>query len=131
MISPTGKPVRLQDAHGKGCYGAPRGNRIHRGADFICDPGQEVVCPLYEARVERVSKPYAADLRWSGLKLRNAHLELFLWYLEPLAGIVGQWIHQGDVIGHAQDISIKYEGITPHVHLEIESINPVLFISYI
>jgi hypothetical protein len=132
MISPTGKPVRLEDVHGRGCYGARRGDdRIHRGADFVCIPGQEVVFPVYEAKVARISKPYNDDLRWSGLKLRAPHLELFLWYLEPLAGIVGQWVHQGDVLGHAQDIGLKYPGITPHIHLEIESINPVLFVNYV
>lgn len=132
MISPTGQPVRIQDNHGRGHYGARRGNRIHRGADFICQPGQSVVSPLADrAHVVRVAKPYADDLRWSGLLLRAPHLEVKLFYLTPLPGIVGQWVRQGEQIGIAQDISIKYEGMTPHIHMEIPSINPVLFINYI
>jgi hypothetical protein len=133
MISPTGQPVRIQDNHGRGNYGASRdgGSRIHRGADFICTPGQEVVCPLPEAKVVRIAKPYANDMRWNGLLLRAPHLEVKLFYMSPKPDIVGQWVHLGDVIGYAQDISVKYEGMTPHVHLEICSINPVLFINYI
>jgi murein DD-endopeptidase MepM/ murein hydrolase activator NlpD len=134
MISPTGQPVRIQDNHGRGNYGARRdgGSRIHRGADFIATPGQAVVSPLADrAKVVRVAKPYADDLRWSGVMLRAAHLEIKMFYLTPMPDIVGNWVRQGDVVGYAQDISAKYDGMTPHIHLEICSINPVLFINYI
>jgi len=38
-------------------------------------------------------------------------------------------ITKGQVIGKAQDIGLRYPGIIAHVHLQIDSINPELFIN--
>jgi len=128
MISPTGKGMRTTDRHGAGHHGAPRGNRLHNGLDFKCSVGQDVVCPIDFGKVVRISKPYRDDLTWSGLVIENDTIKIQMWYLKPLPGIIGNEVRQGQLIGHAQDISEKYEGMTPHIHLRIMSIDPALFL---
>ncbi len=50
ITSPTGLGIR-NDPAGSGHYGAPRGRRKHNGLDFLCVPGQTVVCPIAAAKV--------------------------------------------------------------------------------
>ncbi|MFZ7126998.1 MAG: hypothetical protein ACOWWM_12675 [Desulfobacterales bacterium] len=127
MISPTGQRVRQKDKWGSGAYGARRdgGSRMHRGTDYICHPGQPVVCPIDQALVVREARPYAGG-SYSGVLLRAKRIEIKLFYLEPLLDLYGRTVRMGDVIGHAQDISRKYPGIIPHVHLQIESMDCAL-----
>lgn len=126
MISPTGKGIRGFDEWGSGRYGAPRGGHMHNGADFICDPGQDIISPIDNALVVRESKPYPKE-DWSGIILKNDHFTIQIFYLKPL-NIFGSFVSQGDKIGTAQDIGLKYHGIIPHVHLRILDIDPELFL---
>lgn len=128
MISPTGKGIRGFDGHGTGRYGAPRDGRMHRGVDFICDSGQDIVCPIDNAKVIRESKPYKEDLSWSGIVLKNEVVVVQMFYFEPVKGIFGKAVKQGDLLGYAQDISLKYPGMIPHIHLRIVDIDPALFL---
>jgi hypothetical protein len=66
---------------------------------------------------------------FSGVLIRASYCELKMFYFEPLRGVLFKKVEEGQVIGAAQDISVKYEGITPHIHLEITSINPEVFIN--
>ena len=131
MISPTGQGIRHHDEHGFGLYGKPRlNNKIHKGADFICIPGQEIVAPA-KGNVIRVKMPYGDPVKgvwFSGILVRSSDYEYTLFYFEPLKEILKTRIDEGQVIGHAQDISLKYPGIIPHVHMQFDSINPELFI---
>ncbi len=127
MISPTGKGIRGFDGHGRGAYGAPRGGRMHRGVDFICDPGQTVVCPIDAARVIRESRPYKEG-DYSGILIKNEVVTIQMFYLLPTEGIYGRQVQQGSVLGVAQDISCKYDGMIPHIHLRILDIDPELFL---
>jgi len=135
IISPTGKGLRRQDSHGSGVYGASRlGNdkwgerKYHRGNDFLCEPGQDIVCPIFGARILRVANPYADDQNYSGLFIRNAHMAIYLFYIQPDMSLIGEHVHLFDVIGTAQDISKKYSpGMQPHVHLQITDIDASLF----
>jgi len=130
MISPTGHGIRGHDEHGFGLYGKPRGkNKIHKGADFIAIPGQEVVAPA-KGDVIRVKMPYGKPVKgvwFSGLLIRASDFEYTLFYFEPLKEVIKMRVEEGQLIGHAQDISIKYPGIIPHVHMHFDSINPELF----
>lgn len=127
MISPTGKGTRGSDKYGSGNYGAGRGNRIHRGADYICVSGQDVVSPIF-GTVVRIARPYK-KIGYSGLLIRNSGIEIKLFYLKPSVKIVGTNVNAGDKIGIAQDISKKYPGMIPHIHLQIDSIDPELLIN--
>ena len=133
MISPTGNGIRYSDKWGLGTYGAPRdnGTRIHKGVDFIVSPvGQNIVAPC-NGDVIRVKYPYANPVKgtmFSGILVRSPDFEWTMFYFEPLKEIMKTRIEEGQLIGHAQEISKKYPGIIDHVHLQINSINPELFI---
>lgn len=130
MISPTGREARTSDRWGFGTYGASRSKTVkgklvkyrHGGVDYICIPRQGVVSPI-DGKVTRIARPYAAKT-FSGLEIRGFRIRIKMFYLDPLETIVGKTVKKGQLIGHAQDISEKYPGITPHVHLQIDSIDP-------
>jgi hypothetical protein len=123
ITSPTGLGIR-NDPAGSGHYGAPRGGRRHLGLDFLCKPGQTVLCPIHEAVVVKITYPYP-EMVYKGLLLRGRHLSIKMWYLDPWPGIIGMKVKRGDPIGIAQDISEKYKGqMEAHVHLAIFSFNP-------
>ena len=127
LQSPTGYGVRGYDAWGGGEYGARRGADIHKGVDFICIPGQFVVAPI-SGKVVRIAKPYA-DWDFSGILMQSAEMELKLFYFNPYEGLVDAYVKRGAEIGVAQDIRLKYDNrMTPHLHLQIDSIDPILLI---
>lgn len=133
MISPTGHGTRGVDVWGQGRYGAPRdgGKRIHKGADFVCIPGQDIVSPI-NGVVVREKIPYSTKshgVLFGGLLIKNSHCEITMFYFEPLREILRMPITKGQVIGKAQDIGLRYPGIIPHIHLEFTSIDPELFIN--
>lgn len=134
MISPTGNGIRGSDDFGYGSYGAPRGDHRHEGVDFIAVPGQEIVAPC-KGDVIRIKYPYSGiyhGIQYSGLLIRANDFEYTLFYFEPLKTILKTRIAEGQLIGYAQDISLKYntEGkkMIPHIHMQFDSINPELFI---
>ncbi len=130
MISPTGKGIRGSDKWGSGAYGSSRdnGSRIHSGVDFICEPGQNVLCPISSGKIIREAKPYSKG-DYSGILIRGKNIEIKMFYLMPIFPMIGQECRKGDYIGIAQDISEKYPGMTPHIHLEIVSLNPGVLIN--
>jgi len=135
MVSPTGKGLRQSDKYGRGAYGVSRrsGTRKHQGADYICEPGQDVVAPI-AGTIKREARPYPPPdwfTRYSGLVIENEYCSIKLFYLEPMRQLIGQRIRMGQTIGVAQDISKRYEGMIPHVHLEITSIDPALFTDFL
>lgn len=127
MISPTGREIR-NDSAGGGRYGDPRGSRQHDGTDYLCIPGQAVVAPIGGV-VTRKAYPYA-DRSYSGLVIQGKNCRIKLFYVEPIIGVIGKTVKQGETIGYAQDITLRYDdNMKPHIHLEIESINPDVFIN--
>ena len=125
MISPTGKRIR-NDEKGFGNYGAPRGGRPHKGVDYLCEPGQEIVAPI-SGKVERIAYPYA-DKSYSGIVIAGPHIKVKLFYLKPFVH-VGDMVKMKEPIGYAEDISQRYGGLPmlPHIHLEIVSLDPEAF----
>ena len=122
FISPTGKGIR-NDSKGLGHHGAPRGHRKHDGVDLIVSPGQSILMPV-DGIITRVSMPYKDDERWLGALIVNPRIEIKMWYFIP--NLLGMELKAGTVIGTAQDIGEKYEGVTPHIHLRICKIDPML-----
>ena len=124
LINPTGGNIR-SDSMGCGLYGAPRGDRKHNGLDYCCDPGQTVVSPI-DGKIIRVALPYAGA-KYTGLMIEGHQITITMFYISPLPYIVGKDVKAGDVVAIAQDISEKYgHGMLPHVHLRIDSIDPLL-----
>lgn len=111
--------LRTEDAWGSGAFGAPRGERTHRGLDIVANPGEAILSPI-DGEIVREAQPYEEDERYSGVLIRGTGAwtgcEVKIFYVEgPHAGTV----RAGDPIGRAQDLAPKYEGITNHVHMEV------------
>ena len=122
LLSPTGHGIR-GDPAGDGHFGSPRGSKHHQGTDFICTPGQQVYAPA-KSIVIRNAYPYPKDTRYSGILLDAGWCLIKLFYLSPcLRKGVELW--RGQLIGIAQDISLKYpgQGMTPHIHMELSKIS--------
>jgi len=123
IISPTGLGIR-NDSMGFGYYGAPRGSRMHKGTDFLCIPGQDVVCPIPSGKIIREARPYIYE-RYSGCLIQGHKIAIKMFYLDIWAHLIGKTIKQGEVIGIAQDISKKYgTDMKPHIHLSIVGLDP-------
>ena len=128
LINPTGKGIR-SDSAGDGHWQAMRGGRRHKGVDFLCDPGQDVLAPI-KGFILRTAHPYGDDLSWKGIVIQGDWCRIKMYYLDPFVRI-GRQVVQGESIGKAQNISLRYsEGMRPHIHLEFEEIipNPELYL---
>ena len=118
ILNPTGLGIR-NDSAGHGDFGTSRGHRLHKGTDFECVPGQEIICPISGTFV-RASYPYSADLSYLGAMFRCSGITIKMWYFKPLPSLLpGQELVAGAPIGYAQDISKKYDGgMIPHIHMQ-------------
>jgi len=131
LMNPTNGKIR-NDKGGLGTYGARRRKAgqiyLHRGTDYACIPGQNVLSPC-TGRVERTAKPYAGDDSYSGLLIQSKRMALKVFYVLPREEIIGKIVKAGESLGTAQDISLKYpgSGVTPHIHVEIVSCDPEIF----
>lgn len=128
ITSPTGGMLR-NDPMGLGHYGAPRGiARKHEGYDFLCIPGQDVVCPIEEGKVVRTAYPYE-DHDYKGVLIEGRHITVKLFYCEPWAHVIGKRVVRGEPVAVAQDISKRYGSkMQPHVHLSITAIDPEMLV---
>lgn len=120
MISPTGKAIRV-DSEGDGNYGAPRGNRVHRGIDFLCDEGQIIVAP-FDMEIFKVSYPNS-DLKMEGIAWRYGKSTGRIWYFSPYMTVISKTVKAGTAIGVAQSVS-KYYGLPQmkdHIHFQVNS----------
>ena len=52
----TARLSTRQDPAGAGHFGAPRGDRTHKGQDYCCLPGAEILAPVPDGQVWSVSK---------------------------------------------------------------------------
>lgn len=131
LCNPTGKGIR-KDKGGMGYYRAVRdknGRKVfHKGLDLSCDVGQPVRSPI-TGIFTRIAFPYEENDFYQGLLIEGRNAEIKLFYVKPSIPI-GIAVRQGDVIGHAQDVGLRYpsQGVTPHVHVEISNLNPELFL---
>jgi hypothetical protein len=132
MINPTGGNIR-HDKLGTGYFGAPRekieNGRVkryrHRGVDYVCIPGQDVYIPFTAIPI-RKKNPCE---NYHGILFRGKGIVGTLFYVKIDDSIINMELKEGDVIGIAEDISQKFEGVLPHVHFQIDKINPELLIS--
>lgn len=110
---------RRTDRYGSGQFGSRRGARLHQGLDIEAQPGEAVFSPI-EGDVVREALPYADDPSLSGVVIQGSGnwigYEVKLFYVEGL--FCGKAL-PGARVGRAQDLTLKYPGITNHVHLEV------------
>jgi hypothetical protein len=119
FVNPTGKPVRMDEA-GSGRFRAMRGERLHRGVDFLCTPGQKIVSPI-NGRIIRIAYPYSGDRNYKGVVIGDGNFQVKMFYLDPYRDLIGRVVLAGKEIGIAQDISQRYEGtgMEPHIHCQL------------
>ena len=127
FTNPTGLGIR-SDSEGGGRFGDRRGpTRVHDGLDVVCVPGQKVLSPI-SGVFTRIVYPYASDLSWSGVEIKNEDFWIWMFYIDPRRSLLKTYVLAGDVIGAAQDISRKYgAAMTPHIHLQVRRISPLMF----
>jgi murein DD-endopeptidase MepM/ murein hydrolase activator NlpD len=116
LFNPTAGKIR-SDSVGDGHFGARRGRRIHAGLDLEAIPGQDVYSPISGTAI-RTARPYVGDSRWLGIFIEGKIFDVKMFYLMPEVDYPSE-VKRGERIGVAQDIGLKYEGCTPHVHLEV------------
>jgi leukocyte cell-derived chemotaxin-2 len=112
---------RGRDRFGSGQPGSTRdhGSRSHMGLDIVAAPAEKIFSPI-DGNVIREAFPYKDDPRMRGILIRgigdfSAYEVKFFYVL----GLFSGKVNAGDLIGHAQDLTVKYPGITNHVHLEV------------
>ena len=80
--------------------------------------GEPILAPI-SGLVIREAIPYKDSLL-SGVVIQGSEeyggIDVKLFYV---GGLYCGAVRAGDVIGHAQDLTVRYPGITNHVHLEV------------
>lgn len=111
--------LRKCDGHGCGHYGASRGSRRHNGLDLVCPPKTLIYSPV-AGTVTKLGYTYADDLSFRYVEISDGGYAFRVFYCDPIVK-EGQKVSRHTIIGEAQDLRPRYEGITPHLHLEIKS----------
>ena len=135
---PTGLAIRRADSYGAGHHGAPRGTRVHDGADYNSTPGHQVKAQLSEV-ISKISRPYSSGvdaMALSGVEIvASDGTKCWVWYIQPSVDIVGTVVKAGSsIIGIAKTLKNRYKnGITDHVHVRIHTrtgtkVNPAIVI---
>ena len=132
LINPVESEIR-NDAGGSGHYGASRSKTVgeaiirykHHGTDYLCTLGQVVKAPC-TGRILRHSYPYA-DKSYDGVVIEGKRIMLKMFYFKPFEHMIGADVLRGTPIGEAQDIGQRYNGVTPHIHIEIMQADPEIF----
>lgn len=113
---------RVRDAYGSGQYGASRdaGVRTHNGIDIIVAPGEKIFSPI-KGNIVRQAMPYRDDPNYKGIVLKGIEqwdgYELKIFYVE---GLFSGEAFESQEIGSAQNLTLRYPGITNHIHLEVK-----------
>jgi murein DD-endopeptidase MepM/ murein hydrolase activator NlpD len=121
-LLPPVLPARMRnDAMGLGHFGAPRGDRTHKGLDIIAAPGATVRAPLAGV-VKRIGYVYPGNFDFQFVEIQGANGDLVrLMYVTPSPGIVRQAVNRGDIVGTAQPIAAHHGGgMINHVHLDLK-----------
>ena len=118
MKARTELSIRGTDSWGQGHYGASRGDRTHKGIDYVAEVGAEVY-PDVSGIVTKIGYPYSDDLSYKYVQISSGGYHYRYFYLEPVV-LVGQAVSPDTVIGTVQNLDRRYAGITPHVHKEVK-----------
>lgn len=122
LYNPTNLGIR-SDSGGDGHFGASRGDKKHKGLDFICAPGQ-IIKAVIAGKLIR-AYPYAGDVIFTGCRIWGKDWMSKMFYFIPHKHLINEDVLAGENIGIAQDISAKYGGgMKPHIHVELYKLNP-------
>jgi len=118
-------PIRGNDIHGSGEYGAPRGSRTHKGIDIACYAGSEIesVC---DGKITKIGYPYnPSDAKKGHLRYvqvtDGGGYDVRYFYCLPLHDLkVGDSVSKGEKVAQSQGLLEIYPGITDHFHFEVK-----------
>jgi len=123
LASPTKCTVlRGKDQTGNGWYGAKRGNREHKGVDYVVTPGEQIFACA--AGVVRIGNVYSDSTKMKLVEItgkESGHdVRVKQMYVLPSVKN-GERVKQGDVIGLAQDVAKFHASnkMKPHVHISV------------
>lgn len=120
------------DNWGCGHFGASRGKRKHIGQDLIVENEENVFSPI-AGKITKLGICYEDDHSYRYVEITNSKFVMRVLYVDPLVS-VGDWVKDGDYIGYAQDLTTRYKGITPHIHVEIKVngkyVDPALYLDF-
>lgn len=130
--------VRQTDGWGSGAFNASRGNRRHKGIDFLCYP---FICihSHIAGKVTKLGICYADDHSYRYVEITDASgLRHRTFYLYPGVKLHSK-VNAGDVIGTSQDIQRRYRDrdvckvMSQHIHYEVldtngNPLNPATFL---
>ena len=116
---------RVSDAWGAGHFGASRGDRTHKGIDFLI-PADSTVYSAATGTVSKIGRPYAdSPFRYVEVKDVNGN-RIRHFYVNPTVRAQDR-VFLGAPIGLSQDLSTRYPGdksrgpMPNHMHLEIKT----------
>ena len=111
--------LRGEDAYGSGAFGAPRGDRKHKGLDYAL-PFRSLACSPVSGRVTKLGYPYKDHLEYRYVEVTDANnCRHRVFYIDPLVTL-GRVVGEGEAIGMSQDLTLIYPtGMTPHIHYEV------------
>ena len=120
-------PIRTIDRHGSGAWQAARGYGKHHGIDYAALP-DSVVLSSTIGTVTKLGYMYNDDLSYRYVRVTTPlGYGIRYAYVDPSVKL-GDEVSVDQPIGVVQDIGNRYEGITPHIHVDIkkdgEYINP-------
>ena len=120
MINYISTSAIRNDAAGSGHFGAPRGDRKHRGIDYAVPVGAVILAPV-AGTVTKLGYCYADDLQWRYVEVTDGDGSRHrAFYVDPCVE-TGMEVTEYDPIGVAQDITRRYpgSGMIAHVHYEV------------
>ena len=130
--NPTGGVARKTDVKGDGAFWSSRKKkdgtrRKHLGLDVAAVPGQDVLSAT-SGRVNKTGFVYDGntnlqyvEIAFPDLESGSQHLLRSL-YVDPSVE-AGTEVKAGQVIGTAQSLQKAHQGITEHVHIQIQAPN--------
>lgn len=125
LFNPLQHGVREADAWGEGHFGAGRGDRKHKGVDYLATPGERVACPV-DGFIRRIGRCYGDTPEYKLVEINTGPAWVRVLYVDPEV-MPGDEVFAGDTLGYAQDIAARYSAtMSNHVHLEVRLINSVL-----
>jgi murein DD-endopeptidase MepM/ murein hydrolase activator NlpD len=111
-------PPRTVDRHGSGAWQAARGYGKHHGIDYAALPDSTVLSTTV-GTVTKLGYMYNDDLSYRYVRVVTPlGFTIRYCYVNPTVK-VGDEVSVDQPIGVVQDIATRYEGITPHIHVDI------------
>ena len=112
--------IRGRDSRGEGRFGASRdgGKRKHEGVDVEANSGSTATSTVH-GTITRIGKPYEKEpFRYVEVTTSDGFVVRHFYVLPNQNIRVGSLVKAGQTpIGTVQDLSIKFPGITNHIHI--------------